>query len=189
MDKTMLIIIAVLLGPVLYVILAFNALVRGRNQVTEAWSDIEVHLKRRYDLIPNLVETVKGYAKHESSTLEMVVEARNAAMLQSGGAEQCSETENILGRTLKSIFALAEAYPDLKASQNFVELQRDIADTEDKIQASRRFYNSVVLTYNNRTATFPSMLVANAFKFKAMVYFELDEAEKAEAYKPVKVQF
>ena len=189
MGYSLWIIVALLAALVLYGILIFNSLVRGRNHAVEAWSDIETHLKRRYDLIPNLVETVKGYAAHERSTLEMVIGARNAAMNQSGGAEHCTETENALGQTLKSIFALAEAYPDLKASQNFVELQQDIADAEDKIQASRRFYNSVVMTYNTRTATFPSMLVAGLFKFKAMAYFELDEAEKAEAYKPVKVQF
>ena len=183
------IVLAIAALVALYGVFAFNSLVRGRNQATEAWSGIEVHLKRRYDLIPNLVETVKGYAKHESSTLEKVVAARSAAMSQSGGPEACTATENALGKTLKSIFALSESYPDLKANQNFIELQKEIADTEDKIQASRRFYNSSVLSFNNSTATFPSMLVAGMFNFKKLAFFELDEAEKAEVYKPVKVQF
>ena len=173
----------------LYAVVAFNSLVRGRNQTTEAWSDIETHLKRRYDLIPNLVETVKGYAKHESSTLEKVVAARSAAMNQAGGAENHSAAENALGQTLKSLFALSESYPDLKANQNFIELQKEITDTEDKIQASRRFYNSMVLTFNNRTQTFPSMVIAGMFNFKKIAFFELDESEKAEVHKPVRVQF
>jgi len=174
---------------VLYVIMAFNSLVRGRNQATEAWSDIETQLKRRYDLIPNLVETVKGYAKHESSTLEKVIAARSAAMNQSGGPETLTAAENALSQTLRSIFALSESYPDLKANQNFIELQKEITDTESKIQVSRRFYNTMVLSFNNRTATFPSMVVAGMFNFKRLEFFELDEAEKAEAYKPAKVQF
>jgi len=169
--------------------MAFNSLVRGRNQATEAWSGIEVHLKRRYDLIPNLVETVKGYAKHESSTLEKVIQARNAAMNQGGTPGDHSAAENELGRSLKSIFALSESYPDLKANQNFIELQKEITDTEDKIQASRRYYNSVVLIFNNRTATFPSMIIAGMFNFAKLAFFELDEAEKAAVHQPVKVQF
>ena len=173
----------------LYAIMIYNSLVRGRNQTTEAWSDIETHLKRRYDLIPNLVETVKGYAKHESSTLEKVILARNAAMSKSGGAENHAEAENALTQTLKSIFALSESYPDLKANQNFVELQREITDTEDKIQASRRFYNSMVLSFNNRTEIFPSNMIAGMFNFRKFAFFELDESEKAAVYKPVQVQF
>jgi LemA protein len=167
----------------------FNSLVRGRNQATEAWSDIETHLKRRYDLIPNLVETVKGYAKHESSTLEKVILARNAAMSKSGGADSKAAAENALTQSLKSIFALSESYPDLKANQNFIELQREITDTEDKIQASRRFYNSMVLSFNNRTETFPSNIIANMFIFRKFTFFELDESEKADVYKPVQVKF
>jgi len=189
MGNTLWIIVAIAVVCILYVIVAYNSLVRGRNQATEAWSGIEVHLKRRYDLIPNLVETVKGYAKHESSTLEKVIQARNAAMSQTGGPENHTAAENELGRSLKSIFALSESYPDLKANQNFIELQKEITDTEDKIQASRRYYNSVVLVFNNRTATFPSMMVAGMFNFTKLAFFELDEAEKAEVYKPVKVQF
>ncbi|MCL1927138.1 MAG: LemA family protein [Syntrophorhabdaceae bacterium] len=183
------IVLAVVVLLVLYVIMAFNSLVRGRNQATEAWSDIETHLKRRYDLIPNLVETVKGYAKHESATLEKVVQARSRAMNQSGGAENHSAVENDLGQSLMSIFALSESYPDLKANQNFIELQKEITDTEDKIQASRRFYNSTVLSFNNRTATVPSNVIAGMFNFTKFAYFELDESEKAAASKPVRVQF
>jgi len=169
--------------------MAFNSLVRGRNQATEAWSDIETHLKRRYDLIPNLVETVKGYAKHESSTLENVIAARNVAMSQRGGPESHTAAENALSQTLKSIFALSESYPDLKANKNFIELQKEITDTEDKIQASRRFYNSMVLSFNNRKETFPSNVVAGMFNFKKLAFFELDESERAAASRPVRVQF
>jgi len=189
MENVFWIVLAVITLLILYVIIVFNSLVRGRNQATEAWSDIETHLKRRYDLIPNLVETVKAYAKHESSTLEKVVQARNIAMNQSGGAENHSAPENALGRTLKSIFALSESYPTLKASQNFVELQQDLTDTEDKIQASRRFYNSMVLSFNNRTATFPSNMIASMFSFKKLAFFELDESERAAASQPIRAQF
>jgi len=183
------IIIGILVLVVVYVVIAYNALVRGRNQTTEAWSDIETHLKRRHDLIPNLVETVKGYAKHESTTLENVVAARNAAISQSGGPESQAAAENALSKTLKSIFALSESYPDLKANQNFIGLQREITDTEDKIQASRRFYNSVVLTFNNRIQTFPSNVIAGMFNFKKAAFFELDEAEKAAVYQAPQVKF
>jgi len=183
------IVVAIIVLVLLYAITAFNSLVRGRNQTTEAWSDIETHLKRRYDLIPNLVETVKGYAKHESSTLEKVIAARNVAMSQSGGPENHTAAENALSQTLKSIFALSESYPDLKANQNFMELQKEITDTEDKIQASRRFYNSTVLTFNNRTETFPSNVIAGMFNFKKLAFFELDESERAAVSRPVRVQF
>ena len=189
MGNVLWVVLAIIVLFVLYVIMAFNSLARGRNQVSEAWSDIETHLKRRYDLIPNLVETVKGYAKHESSTLEKVVQARTAAMSQSGGGESRTAAENALSQTLKSIFALSESYPDLKANQNFLELQKEITDTEDKIQASRRFHNSMVLSFNNRTATFPSNIVAGMFKFQARAFFELDEGERAAVSQPVRVQF
>ena len=180
------VVIAIIVLFVLYVIMAFNALVRGRNQVSEAWSDIETHLKRRYDLIPNLVETVKGYVKHESETLEKVVQARSVAMSQSGGAENHTAAENALGRTLKSIFALSESYPDLKANQNFIELQREITDTEDKIQASRRFYNSNVLALNSKIEMFPSNIIAGIFKFVRKPMFEVEAQEERQN---VKVQF
>lgn len=189
MGNTFLIVLCIVVPILLYSVMAFNSLVRGRNQATEAWSDIETHLKRRYDLIPNLVETVKGYAKHESATLEKVIAARSAAMNQTGGPADHTAAENALSQSLKSIFALSESYPDLKANQNFIELQKEITDTEDKIQASRRFYNSMVLTFNNRTATFPSMVIAGMFNFSKLAFFELDESEKAEVHKPVRVQF
>jgi len=183
-------VLVVILVIVLYAISLYNSLVRGRNQTTEAWSDIETHLKRRYDLIPNLVETVKGYAKHESSTLEKVIQARSEAMRQTGGAEENhSATENMIGQTLKSLFALSESYPDLKANQNFIELQREISNTEGKIQTSRSFYNSIVLSYNNLTETFPSLIIAGMFNFKKRSFFELDEEEKAAANKPPQVKF
>jgi len=183
------IVLAVILLIILYTVMVYNSLVRGRNQATKAWSDIETHMKRRYDLIPNLVETVKGYAKHESSTLEKVIAARNTAMSQSGGPENRAAAENALSQTLKSIFALSESYPDLKANHNFIELQKEITDTEDKIQASRRFYNSTVLSFNNRTETFPSNMIAGAFNFSKLAFFELDESERAAVYKPVAVKF
>jgi LemA protein len=183
------IIIGIIVLVIIYTIVAYNSLVRTRNRTTEAWSDIETHLKRRHDLIPNLVETVKGYAKHESSTLENVIAARNAAMQQSGGPESQAAAENALSQTLKSIFALSESYPDLKANQNFIGLQREITDTEDKIQASRRFYNSVALTFNNRTQTFPSNVIAGMFKFMKVAFFELDEAEKAAVYQAPQIKF
>ena len=189
MDYVAWIVLAIIAVLVFYVIMAFNALVRGRNQATEAWSDIDTHLKRRYELIPNLVETVKGYAKHESSTFEKVAQARSVAMNQSGGPENHTAAENTLSRTLRSVFALSESYPDLKASQNFIELQKEITDTEDKIQASRRFYNSIVLSFNNRTQTFPSNVIAGIFNFKRLAFFELDESETAAASQPVQFQF
>ena len=189
MGNVMWIVIAIAVLAALYAVMAFNSLVRGRNRATEGWSDIETHLKRRHDLIPNLVETVKGYAAHESSTLERVVQARNLAMGQSGGSEKHTAAENALSQTLKSIFALSESYPDLKASQNFVELQKEITDTEDKIQASRRFYNTMVLSFNNLTQTFPSNLIAGMFRFKKFAFFALDESEQAAASQPVQVQF
>ena len=187
--NTLWIVIGVIVLSFLYTIMIYNSLVRGRNQTTEAWSGIETHLKRRYELIPNLVETVKGYAKHESSTLENVIAARNSAMSKSGGAENHTAAENALSQTLKSIFALSESYPDLKANQNFIELQKEITDTEDKIQASRRFYNSMVLSFNTRTETFPNSIIAGMFNFKKVGFFELDEGEKEAVYKPVQVKF
>lgn len=168
----------------LYVVVAYNGLVTLRNRVSEAWSDIDVQLKRRYDLIPNLVSTVKGYAAHESGVFEKVTEARANAM-QAGNAHDKAQAENMLSDTLKSLFAVAEAYPDLKANQNFLELQRELSDTENKIQASRRFYNGNVLELNNKIDMFPSNLIAGVFHFTKSEFFEVDEAEK----EPVKVTF
>ncbi|MBU4466736.1 LemA family protein [Patescibacteria group bacterium] len=168
-----------------WLILTYNKLIVLRQRAKEAWSDIEVQLKRRYDLIPNLVETVKGYATHESGVFERVTQARTMAMGASGMKEK-AEAENVLSGTLKSLFAVAEAYPDLKASQNFLELQRELTDTEDKVQASRRFYNANVRDMSIAVQTFPTNLIAQAFGFKAMEFFETaSEAEK----EPVKVKF
>ncbi|MCL2485590.1 MAG: LemA family protein, partial [Endomicrobia bacterium] len=159
-----------------------------RNRVKEAWSDIEVQMKRRYDLIPNLVSTVKGYAAHEKGTLEAVITARNAAMASQGSVEDKAKVENALSGTLKSLFALSESYPNLKANENFLELQRELTDTENKIQASRRFYNSNVLAMNTKLEMFPSNIIGNMFGFKKEEFFKLDESEQA-AKQPVKVSF
>jgi LemA protein len=172
----------------LYVVLTYNALVSLRVRIGEAWSDIDVQMKRRYNLIPNLVETVKGYARHEAGTLEKVVQARAAAMANQGSPEEQARSENILTGALKSLFALAEAYPQLKANENFLSLQKDLAEVEDKIQAARRYYNGVVRDNNTKVDQFPSNLVARGFNFIKAQFFELDEGE-AEARKPVPVRF
>lgn len=162
----------------------YNRLVTLRNRVDNAWSQIDVQLRRRYDLIPNLVETVKGYAKHEQETLEKVIQARNLAMSATGVAAQ-GEAENMLSGTLKSLFALAESYPDLKANQNFLMLQEELSGTESKIAYARQFYNDSVMSYNTSTQTFPSNILAGMFGFTQREYFEIEEAAK----EPVKVQF
>jgi len=184
MTTTLWIVLGVVAALVVYVIAMYNGLIRLKNRVNEAWSDIDVQLKRRYDLIPNLVETVKGYAAHEQTTFEKVIAARNVAMNASAG-EAKAKAENALSETLKSIFALAEAYPDLKANQNFLELQRELSDTENKIQASRRFYNGNVRDFNTAIEVFPTNLIANTLGFKAREFFAADESEK----EPVKVKF
>ncbi len=176
----------VIVALVVIVAVLYNALVRSRNRVDEAWSDIEVQLKRRYDLIPNLVETVKGYAKQESSVFENVTRARAAAM-GAGSMQEKLKDENVLSGALKSLFAVAEAYPDLKSNQNFMQLQRDVTDTEDKIQAARRFYNGTVRDYNTKLQTLPSSLFAGALGFAARQFFDIDE--KGAEGQPVKVQF
>lgn len=180
MSTTLLIVLGIIAVLVIAVIAMYNGLVRLKNRVDEAWSDIDVQLKRRYDLIPNLVETVKGYAAHERETLEKVVQARNAAMqAQSGGdAKKQAEAENALSATLKSIFALSESYPDLKANQNFLELQRELTDTEDKIQAARRFYNGNVRDFNTKLQVFPTNVIAGTLGFKAREFFEIGEAKE-----------
>lgn len=180
-------IIVVVVG--IYFVMTYNTFIRLRNYVRESWSDIEVQMKRRYDLIPNLVETVKGYAKHESSTFEKVIEARNQAMQPHDTLAQAAQSENALTGTLKSLFALSENYPELKANQNFLELQRELRDTEDKLQAARRFYNGNVLAYNTKTELFPSNAVAGIFHFEKQEFFELDAAEADAAKKPVSVKF
>lgn len=182
------IIIGLVVLLVLWLIGTYNSLITGRNRVDEAWSDISVQLKRRYDLIPNLVETVKGYAKHEKSAFENVTKARAAAM-GAKSPDDKGQAENMLTGALKSLFAVAEAYPDLKANENFKQLQDELSDTENKIQASRRFYNGNVRDFNIKLQTFPTNIFGNMLGFKDRAFFEL-EAEEAEAAKgPVKVDF
>ena len=180
-----LIIIGVIIILAIAVIGMYNALIKLKNRVDEAWSDIDVQLKRRYDLIPNLVETVKGYAAHEKETLEKVVQARNQAMAaQFGGdAKKQVEAENALSSTLKSIFALSENYPDLKANTNFIELQRELSDTENKIQAARRFYNGNVRDFNTKLEVFPTNIMAGMLGFKSREYFEIENKEEKENLK------
>ena len=167
----------IILLAVLWIIFTYNSLVSLRNRAKEAWSDIDVQLKRRYDLIPNLVETVKGYATHERELLEKVTQARAAAM-NAQTVEEHSKAENMLSSTLKSLFAVTENYPDLKAAGNFLELQRELRDTEDKIQASRRFYNGNVRDMSIKIETFPANIVASLFGFKKMDFFEIEGGEK-----------
>ena len=169
----------------LWLVFAYNRFVALVNRAKEAWSDIEVQMKRRYDLIPNLVSTVKGYASHEQETLEKVIQARNMAMTATDPKAQ-GEAENMLTGALKSVFALSESYPDLKANTNFLELQREISDTENKIQASRRFYNTNVRDLNIAAESFPSNIIAKVFGFSKMELFDLEEEA---ARQPVKVEF
>ncbi len=171
----------ILLGVVvlvlLYGIITYNRFVTLRNRIENSWAQIDVQLQRRHDLIPNLVETVKGYASHESGTLEAVVQARNAAMSAQGPAQQ-GQAENMLSGALKSLFALSEAYPDLKANQNFAQLQEELSGTEGKIAYARQFYNDVVNRYNTLTETFPSVIIANMANFHEREYFETDTASR-----------
>lgn len=180
------VVLIIVAAAVLWFIFAYNRFIRLITRAKEAWSDIEVQMKRRYDLIPNLVSTVKGYATHESTAFENVTKARALAM-GAGTLQEKAGAENMLGNALKSLFAVAEAYPDLKANQNFLELQRELSDTEDKIQAARRFYNTNVRDLNISIDTFPSNFVAKIFNFPRMEFFDLggDDAAK----EPVKVQF
>ncbi len=179
------IVLGILIILIFWIIVIYNGLVKLRNRTKEAWADIDVQLKRRYNLIPNLVETVKGYAAHEKGVFEKVTEARTRAM-ESKGLKEKEQTENILSGTLKSLFAVAENYPDLRASQNFLELQRELRDTEDKIQAARRFYNGNTRDLNIKIESCPANIVANLFNFQKMEFFELEEPEKR---KPVSVRF
>ncbi|MFA5135056.1 MAG: LemA family protein [Patescibacteria group bacterium] len=169
---------------VFWLIGVYNGLIKLRNQTDEAWSDIDVQLKRRYDLIPNLIETVKGYAKHERELFENVTKARTQAMGAKTVEEQ-SKAENMLSNTLKSLFAVAENYPDLKANENFMKLQDELSDTENKIQASRRFYNGNVRDFNTKIQVFPNNMLAGMLGFKKYEFFEIEEGER----EPVKVQF
>lgn len=181
------IVLAVVAVLVLWLIATYNRFVSLINRTKEAWADIDVQLKRRYDLIPNLVETVKGYATHESAAFENVTKARAAAM-GVGSPEAKGKAENMLTDALKTVFAVAEAYPELKANQNFMMLQSELADTENKIQAARRFYNGNVQDLRTAIEQFPSNLVASWFNFKAMEFFELSADETA-AKNPVAVKF
>jgi len=172
----------IIVAVLVYGLLVYNGLIKQRNQVKEAWSDIEVQLKRRYNLIPNIVETVKGYAAHEREAFESVTKARTEAMGAKTPQEH-SKAENMLSSTLKTLFAVAEAYPDLKANANFLELQRELSDTENKIQAARRFYNTNVKDYNTAVEQVPKNIVAKLFKFDKEGYFELEEEEAKEVPK------
>lgn len=176
-EMTLYIISGIVALIVLWVIFAYNSLIVSRNRVDEAWSDIDVQLKRRHDLIPNVVETVKGYAAHEKGVFENVTAARSRAM-GARDPKAKEEAENMLSNTLKTLFAVAENYPDLKANANFLDLQRELADTENKIQAARRFYNSNVLSLNTKIETFPTNLLASAFNFQKRVFFQAEGAEK-----------
>jgi LemA protein len=178
-------ILLIILGvAIIWAISVYNGLITLKNRVDEAWSDIDVQLKRRYDLIPNLVNTVKGYASHEKEVFEKVTEARTMAM-NAGSAEAKAGAENMLSGALKSLFAVAEAYPDLKANQNFLELQRELTDTEDKIQASRRFYNGNARDFNIKIELFPNNIIAGMLNFTKREFFEAAEGEKEN----VKVEF
>jgi LemA protein len=184
-----LIVIIVLVVIVLIGAAMYNSLVRLNQQSDEAWSDITVQLKRRYDLIPNLINTVKGYAAHEKSVFDDVTKARATAQ-SAQGVEETAKAEGDFQKTMKSLFAVAEAYPDLKASQNFQELQAELTDTEDKIQASRRFYNGVVRDFNTKRKTFPTNIFASLLGFREdKKFFELDEAGTAAVQNPVEVKF
>lgn len=176
--------IFVILSGILYLWLTYNSLVVLKERIKEALSSIDVQLKRRADLIPNLVETVKGYAKHEKEVFENVTKARSA-MMGAGTLKEKAAAENMLTGALKSLFAVAEAYPELKASDNFKELQEELTDTENKISYSRQFYNSNVLDYNSKIKTFPATLIAQRFHFTEVEFFEAEDAEK----KKVDVKF
>ncbi len=169
-----------------WAVFSFNGLVSLRNRAKEAWADIEVQLKRRYDLIPNLVNTVKGYATHESSAFENVTKARSAAM-GAGNITDKGVAENQLAGALKSVFAIAEAYPELKANQNFLALQSELSDTENKIQSARRFYNANVRDLNTKAEVFPSNIIAKIFNFSKMDFFDLGDNDAAQ--NPVEVKF
>jgi LemA protein len=171
------VIVAIVVIAVLVFVFAYNGLVQLRNRIDNAWSQIDVQLQRRHDLIPNLVETVKGYAAHERETLDAVVQARNAAISAQGPAQQ-AEAENVLTGALRQLFALQEAYPDLKANQNFLNLQEELTSSEDRVAYARQFYNDSVLKYNNKIHSIPSNLIANMFNFQQREYFEVESAAR-----------
>jgi len=177
LDPLVWIVIGVLALLVISVIVTYNRLVQLRNRIEAAWSQIDVQLKRRYDLIPNLVETVKGYAAHERQTLEAVIKARQQAV-DARGIENQAQAENFLTQALRQLFAVAEAYPDLKANQNFLALQEELTATEGRIAFSRQFFNEQVLAYDNARETFPTNIIAGMFNFEEKPYFEIDEASR-----------
>ncbi len=179
-----LILLALVVVIGLYVVITYNGLVALRNKIENAWAQIDVQLKRRYDLIPNLVETVKGYAAHERETLDAVVKARNMAMAATGPHDQ-AQAENMISGALKSLFALSEAYPDLKANQSFLNLQEELTGTEGRIAYARQYYNDTVVRFNTRIQSFPANLLAAQFKFEEREYFEVDEVDRG----PVAVDF
>jgi LemA protein len=172
------IVIAVVVILVLAVVVGYNGLVRSRNQVDNAWSQIDVQLKRRIDLIPNLVETVKGYAAHERETLEAVIQARNTAIAAPDTPREQAQADNLLTGALRQVFALGEAYPDLKANQNFLALQEELTATEGRVAYARQFYNDSVLTYDNKLEQFPTVIIAKVFNFEPREYFEADAAAR-----------
>lgn len=178
--------LGIIVALALYLIFKYNGFVILRTRTEEAWADIDVQLKRRYDLIPNLVNTVKGYATHESGAFERVTEARSRAM-QAGTPAEKGDAENALSGTLKSLFAISESYPELKANTNFLQLQNELADTENKVQASRRFYNGNVRELNTSVEQFPGNLIAKMFKFTKMEFFQLEESSVEK--EPVEVKF
>lgn len=182
------VVVGIVVVILLFLWATYNGLVRLKVRVDEAWSDITVQLKRRADLIPNLVNTVQGYAKHEKTVFEDVTAAR-AAVVGASSPKEAAKADNMLTDALKSVFAVAEAYPDLKASQNFSELQQELVDTEDKIQAARRFYNSGVRDLNTKVQVFPNNVFAGMLGFKQREFFEVDDAEQANIDKPVDVKF
>ena len=179
--------VVVLFG--LAVVISYNRFVSQRNLIRNSWANIDTELKRRYDLIPNLVETVKGYASHERETLEAVVRARSAAAAATGSPAEQAAAEGPLVGALRQLFALSERYPDLKANQNFLELQAELSNTEDRLQASRRFYNANVQQYNRRVQAFPSNVIAGAFKFSEEQFFEVEPAMREAMEQPPKIEF
>ncbi len=176
-------IVAVLL---IWAVALYNGMVRGRNEVHSAWSSIDVQLKRRHDLVPNLVETVKGYAAHERQALEAVVKARQQAVAAGGSMKDRAQAENLLTQSLRQLFALAEAYPDLKANQNFIQLQQELAATENRIGFARQYYNDAAMRYKNKLETFPGNLVAGVFNFKPEPFFQLEAPQQERSVPQVK---
>ena len=174
MNLILIIVIIIIIALILFLISTYNGLVKSRNKVKNSWAQIEVQLNRRGDLIPNLIETVKGYAAHESKVFDDVTQAR-AGLMNANGVQEMADADNTLNQTLKSLFAVAENYPDLKANENFKNLQNQLEETENKISYSRQFYNDTVLMYNNKCETFPSNLFANAFGFKQAEFFKAQE--------------